>query len=263
MSKTPDFSVIGRLGLKLPPIGLYYDLLKPQEGIPQLDRSIEKSLCEILRHAQETDRPFYFADDNAETCVGKNMVGMSEFPPSALSGQIGERLGMFNAPRCNARLYYSVKRLPCGTVNYVSFIPWRYLQSTPDVLLFAGSHEQMEIVLRAATYSTGMSYTSEQTPVMGCSWFMIYPYMTGKINFVVPAFVHGPHGRALYDPDTVLVSVPYQWVPTVIENLGEMPLRLSGHASKEQYYAEFEGILKDLDGEMAALEETKRRARGE
>jgi hypothetical protein len=122
MSKTPDFSVIGRLGLKLPPIGLYYDLLKPQEGIPQLDRSIEKSLCEILRHAQETDRPFYFADDNAETCVGKNMVGMSEFPPSALSGQIGERLGMFNAPRCNARLYYSSSAC-LRTVNYVSSSP--------------------------------------------------------------------------------------------------------------------------------------------
>ena len=260
MGRELDFRVIDQLGLKLPPIGLYYDLLKPQEGIPQLDKSVKKSLCEIFRYCQETDSPFYFADDNAETCVGKNMVGMSEFPPSALSGQIGERLGVFEKPRSNARLYYSVKRLPCGTVNYVSFIPYRYLKTTPDVLVFVGTHEQMEIVLRAATYSTGMSYTSEQTPVMGCSWFMIYPYMTGKINFVVPAFVHGLHGRELWDPDTVVVGVPYQWVPTVIGNLGEMPIHLSGHECKEKYYAEFEGILKDLDGEMAELDEAKRRA---
>ena len=79
---------------------------------------------------------------------------------------------------------------------------------------------------------------------------MIYPYMTGKINFIVPAFVHGPHGRHIWDPDYVVVAVPYQWVPTVINNLNEMPLELSGHKSKEKYYSEFEGILKDLEEEM-------------
>ena len=85
---------------------------------------------------------------------------------------------------------------------------------------------------------------------MGCSWFMVYPYMTGKINFVVPAFVHGPHGRQLWDSDTVVVAVPYQWVPTVLGNLAEMPLELPGHAGKEAYYAEFGGILADLAKKM-------------
>ena len=88
-------------------------------------------------------------------------------------------------------------------------------------------------------------------PVYGnVSQVMVYPYMTGKINFVVPAFVHGPHGRQLWSSDTVVVSVPYQWVPTVIGNLGEMPLELPGHASKEAYYAEFGGILADLEKKM-------------
>ena len=178
------------------------------------------------------------------------MVGMDSFPPSAESGQIGPRLGVFDEARCNARLYYSVKRLPCGSVNYVSFVPYSQLTRTPDVLVFTGTAAQLEPVLRASTYSTGEGYHSECTPVMGCSWFLVYPYMTGKINFVVPAFVHGPHGRQLWDSDTVVVSVPYQWVPTVITNLSEMPLKLSGHAGKEQYYAEFGGILKDLDEKM-------------
>lgn len=244
-----DYSVIDRLGLKLPPIGLFYDLFRP-EGLPPLDRNIEKSLCEILRYAQETNEPFYFSNENKETCVGKIMVGMDSFPPSAESGQIGPRLGVFDAARCNARLYYSVKRLPVGSVNYVSFVPCSHLDRVPDVLIFTGPAAKLEPVLRAATYTTGESYRSECTPVMGCSWFMVYPYMTGKINFVVPAFVHGPHGRQLWDSDTVVVSVPYQWVPTVITNLSEMPLELPGHAGKEQYYAEFGGILKDLDEKM-------------
>ena len=244
-----DYSVIDRLGLKLPPVGLFYDLFRP-EGLPQLDRSIEKSLCEILRYAQETGEAFYFSKVNKENCVGKIMVGMDSFPPSAESGQIGPRLGVFDEARCNARLYYSVKRLPCGSVNYVSFVPYSHLKKVPDVLVFTGTAAQLEPVLRAATYTTGESYRSECTPVMGCSWFMVYPYMTGKINFVVPAFVHGPHGRQLWPSDTVVVAVPYQWVPTVIGNLAEMPLELPGHAGKAAYYAEFGGILADLAKKM-------------
>ena len=249
MGKTLDYSVIDKLGLKLPAIGIYYDLFRPSEVKP-LDSNVEKSLCEILRFAQEKNESFYFSNDNKETCVGKMMVGMDEFPPSAESGQIGERLGVFNDARCNARLYYSVKRLKKGTVNYVSFVPHKEIKQVPDVLILTGKASRLEPVMRAATYSTGINYTSECTPVMGCSWFMVYPYMTGKINFVVPAFVHGPHGRHLWDEDTVVVSIPYQWVPTVIENLAEMPLLLKGHESREMYYEEFDGILRDLDGEM-------------
>ncbi len=249
MADKTDFSIIDTLGLSLPPIGIFYDLFRP-EGIRQLDKEKKMSLCEMLKYAQQEAEPFYFSDENTETCVGKNMVGISEFPPSALSGQIGERLGVFDNPRCNARLYYSVKRLPKGTVNFVSFVPYPKLERVPDVLIFAGTPSQMEPVLRAATYSTGCSYSSKCTPVMGCSWLFVYPFMTGEINFVVPAFVHGLHGREIWPKDYVAVSVPYQWIPTVIGNLGKMDLELEGHASREKYYSEFEGILKDLDGEM-------------
>ena len=244
-----DYSVIDKLGLDLSPIGIFYDLFRP-EDIPPLEMGLDKSLCEILRYAQEKDQAFYFTKDHPENCVGKIMVGMDSFPPGAEAGQIGPRLGVFNEARCNARLYYSVKRLPLGSVNYVSFVPYKQLTRVPDVLIFAAPAAKLEPVMRAATYSTGEGYHSECTPVMGCSWFMVYPYMTGKINFMVPAFVHGPHGRQLWPSDTVVVSVPYQWVPTVISNLAEMPLELSGHAGKEVYYAEFGGILADLAKKM-------------
>ncbi len=252
MSNKLDYSVIDRLGLELPVIGVYYDLFKPAD-IPPLEQSFEGSICEVLRYAQEKNEPFYFSDANKETCVGKIMMGMYQFPPADESGQIGERLGVFNAPRCNARLYYSVKRLPYHTVNYVSFVPHTFLKDMPrcpDVMIFVGHPAQLEPVMRASTYSTGCNYHSESTAVMGCSWFLVNPYMTGNINFVVPAFIHGPHGRRLWDPDCLCVSVPYQWVPTVMENLAEIPMMLSGHASKQAYYDEFEGILKDLEEEM-------------
>ena len=121
-----DYSVIDKLGLELPPIGLFYDLFRP-EDIPPLEMGLDKSLCEILRYAQEKGQAFYFTKDHPENCVGKIMVGMDSFPPGAEAGQIGPRLGVFNEARCNARLYYSVKRLPLGSVNYVSFVPYKQI----------------------------------------------------------------------------------------------------------------------------------------
>ena len=88
---------------------------------------------------------------------------------------------------------------------------------------------------------------------MGCSWLFVYPYMTGEINYVVPAFVHGLHGREIWPADHVAVSVPYQWIPTVIGNMHTMDLELQGHKSRQCYYDEFEGILSDLAAKEASL----------
>jgi hypothetical protein len=58
--------------------------------------------------------------------------------------------------------------------------------------------------------------------------------------------VHGLHGRQLYPSDTMLIGIPYKWIPVILTNLGQMPLHLEGHQSKSAYYAEFESILTDL-----------------
>ena len=86
---------------------------------------------------------------------------------------------------------------------------------------------------------------------MGCAWVLIHPYRTAEVNFVVPALVHGLHGRQLYPSDTLLISIPYRWISTMLSNLNRMKLRLEGHKSKADYYAEFEGILKDLSERVA------------
>lgn len=116
----------------------------------------------------------------------------------------------------------------------------------PDVLVVACNEHQAEIMLRAYAYSTGNLYTSKSSPVMGCTWFLIYPYVSGEINYVLPNVVHGPHGRELYPEGTVLVSIPYQWMPVVLKNLKEMTYELEGHRSRDAYFAEFGGILSDL-----------------
>lgn len=240
-----DYSVLSKLGLELPPVGVKYSFFRPDD-IPPLEKDAKLSLCEILRKCQAEDRCFYFSRENDETCVGKIILGMDEFTPFEKSGQIGPRLGVFDDARCNQHFYQFVPRLDAGTANFALFSTVARMTFEPDVLVISAPPEKAEIVMRAMTYSTGEMYKSSCTPVMGCSWLLVHPYKTAEVNFVVPALVHGLHGRQLYAPDTLLIGIPYRWIPVILSNLERMPLQLEGHHGKERYYAEFEGILKDL-----------------
>lgn len=242
---TNDYSVLNKLGFSLPPIGVKFSFFRP-EGIPPLEKEAQLSLCEMMKTAQAENRSFYFSKEHNETCVGKVILGMEDFVPFAESGQIGERLGVFEQARCNQHLYQFVPRQEKGTVNYVLFSPVEQLTYDPDVLVVSANPEQAEIMMRAMTYSTGEMYKSLCTPVMGCAWLLIHTYKTGEVNYIMPALVHGLHGRQLYPSDTLLIGIPYRWIPTILTNLERMPLHLEGHKSKEAYYADFGEILADL-----------------
>jgi uncharacterized protein (DUF169 family) len=240
-----DYSVLDRVGLSLPPIGVKFSFFKP-EGVAPLEEDANLSLCEMLKTAQAENRSFYFSRDHNETCVGKVILGMKDFAPFEMSGQIGSRLGVFDEPRCNQHFYQYIPRFDRDTTNYVLFSPVGQLTFEPDVLVISANPEQAEIVMRAMTYSTGEMYRSTCTPVMGCAWMLVYPYKSAEVNFIVPALVHGLHGRQLYPSDTLLISIPYRWISVILDNLGRMPLQLEGHKSKAAYYSEFEGIIGDL-----------------
>ena len=240
-----DYSVLSKLGFESPPIGVKYSFFRP-EGVDPLEAEAKLSLCEILRKAQIENRCFYFSRDNEETCVGKMILGMEEFTPFEQSGQIGPRLGVFDEARCNQHFYQYIPKLDKGTANYVIFSPTQMMGYEPDVLVISAKPEQAEVIMRAMTYSTGEMYKSSCTPVMGCAWMLAYPYKSAQVNFIVPALVHGLHGRQVYSPDTMVISVPYRLIPVILGNLARMPLHLEGHKSKAAYHAEFEGIIADL-----------------
>jgi uncharacterized protein (DUF169 family) len=100
--------------------------------------------------------------------------------------------------------------------------------------------------MRAMSYSTGELYNSRTTPVMGCAWLYIYPYQSGKVNFLIPEMVHGMKGRKLFAEESILISIPYQWIPIITHNLQEMKMHLPSHTSKEQYLSEFGKIIGEL-----------------
>ncbi len=241
-----DLSVLKKIELQKAPVAVKFLFSRP-EGIEQLPLGKELSFCEMLKEAQDTGRPFYFNKENSETCVGKILLGMEEMKPFAESGQIGEKLGVFQEARANNAIYKHVPKLPKGVVNYVAFSTIDRLTFEPDVLIVAVSPSQGEIVMRSMTYSTGELYVSKTTPVMGCAWFYIYPYQTGKVNYLFPELIHGMKGRRLFSENTMLISIPYNWLPVMMRNLEEMEMHLPSHSGREQYLSELGKIFSELD----------------
>lgn len=245
MATRYDYSVLSKLGLDKPALGVKFSFFRPTD-VPELEMETHHSLCELMKKCQDENRPFYFSRKHDETCVGKIILGMEQMAPVGKSGQIGPRLGVFDDARANEHVYQSVPKMEAGVVNYVSFSPVDQLSFDPDVLIVSAKPELAELILRAYTYSTGGCYKSCCTPVMGCAWMLVQPYKSGEVSYIVPALVHGPHGRELWEPDTLVVSIPHHWIPVVLDNLRHMKHELDGHSSKEAYYKEFGGILADL-----------------
>ena len=95
-------------------------------------------------------------------------------------------------------------------------------------------------------YSTGELYNSRTTPVMGCAWIYIYPFQNSKVNYIIPEMVHGMKCRELWPEGSILLSIPYHWIPTISQNLNEMEMHFPSHENKETYLSEFGTIIGDL-----------------
>jgi uncharacterized protein (DUF169 family) len=240
-----NLSVYDKFGFERPPIGIKFSFFVP-EGIEPLKKDKNLSLCEMLVEAQRAAKPFYLDHSVTETCVGKILLGMQEMEAFAESGQIGERLQIFQEARANFAFYQHVPKFAPNVVRHVTFSRIEQLTFEPDLLIITANHSDAEIVMRSMTYSTGELYNSRTTPVMGCAWLFIYPFQSGNVNFVVPDMVHGMKGRELFPDNAVVISIPYQWIPTMTRNLEEMVWHLPSHTNKKQYLEEFGTILGDL-----------------
>lgn len=240
-----DLSIYSKFGFERPAVGIKFLFFQP-DGMDPLTADKNLSLCEMLVEAQQTSNPFYFGHNFKEACVGKILLGMQDMEAFAESGQIGERLQIFQESRANYAFYQHVPKFERNIVNYLAFAPIEKLEFEPDLLIISADHTQAEIVMRSMTYSTGELYNSRTTPVMGCAWVFVYPFQSGNVNFVIPEMVHGMKGRQLFPKDSILISIPYQWIPTMTRNLQEMTWHLPSHRGRNQYLEEFGTILADL-----------------
>jgi uncharacterized protein (DUF169 family) len=244
-----DLSIFAKFDFRHKPVGVKFALNKP-EGIAPLDRKL--AFCEILKEAFQRESPFYFGKEH-EDCFGKAILGMVQEDQSlGESGIIGYKWGVFQEPRANGRLYHHNFHLGKGTVNYVLFAPFDRLTFDPDLLLIMATPEQAEIVLRASSYASGELYESKSSPVLGCSWLTTYPYMSGKINYLLTNLqTHGMKGRQAFPDGWVLISIPFNRIAEVAASLREMRWDLPEYSAGREYFlAERDRILAEAVREM-------------
>jgi uncharacterized protein (DUF169 family) len=212
-----DYSIFEKFNFEYPPVGMKYLLNKP-EGIEKLEKRM--AICQMFREAQDRS-PFYAASENF-SCVDRLVLGFIDPEPGVESGQIGEKEKIYQEARANRRIYQYVPKLAKGTVRYVAFSRVNQLTFEPDLLVITASPNQAEIILRALSFSIGKPLTTKITPVLMCAWVFVYPYVHGELNYTITGLSYGMKAQKLLPEGLVLISVPYDLIPMLIDNLREM-----------------------------------------
>ena len=225
-----DLSIFNKFDFENPPVGVKFLFQKP-EGINRLDKQL--ALCEMTREAQQCDAPFYADLDNLD-CKPSAYVWGHEISETYKSGLFGVGIKAFKDARANKKIYQYVERLAPGTVNYMAFSPLDTLPFDPDILIIHTDNiNQTEIILRALVYTDGELWSSEMTNVLGCSWLFAYPFMTGKVNYMTTGLSLGMKSRRVFPEDRQLISIPYNWLPTITRNLFEMEWVLPAYVTED------------------------------
>jgi len=58
--------------------------------------------------------------------------------------------------------------------------------------------------------------------VAACAWLYIHPYLSGDLNLTVTGFGFGMKARRLFPEGLILISIPWDLLPGMINNLQDM-----------------------------------------
>lgn len=218
MSSTPrDYSVFSKLNLERKPVGVKFSSVKP-EGIRRLDKDL--NFCEMLKEAQ-TGSPFYAGREDFH-CIEPMLLGMEDLEPIFVSGLFGADLKVFKDANAARKIYQYLPRMLKGSVNYVTFAPVDQLSFDPDVMVITADLKQARPILRSIPYSTGDCISSKVTHVATCAWMYIYPTLSGQMNYVITGLGAGMEAAKPLPAGLFLISIPWNLLPTMMENLPEM-----------------------------------------
>src|SRR4030042_1009235 len=238
-----DLSIYSKLNFEKPPVGVKFLFTRPK-GIEQIDKA--RPCCEMFKEAQQRETPFYFSKEN-ENCVGKLVLGMEDMPLFVEAGQLGPMFGIYQEPRANNKIYQYIPKFERGIVNYIAFSSLDKLTFEPDLLILTATPSQAEIVLRAMSYSTGEMWAPKATPVLGCAWLYIYPFQSGKVNYTITGLPFGMKAKQIFEEGRMLISIPYNWIPTITQNLKEMEWVLPSYTDgREKFIKREQGYIEEL-----------------
>ncbi len=225
--KKRDYSVLDKFNFERKPVGVRFTIDRPR-GIPRLTK--EMNMCEMLKEAQQ-DGAFYAGDKWYCVGVEEMILGIKDPEPVLVSGIFGGEEGLFRDATACRTMYQYLPTLPKGSVRYVTFAPLDKLTFDPDLLVITANVAQAQTVLRSINYSTGAPFVSRATPVVACAWIYVYPVVSGELNYYVTGLGLGMQALDVFPPGLFLISVPFQIIPTMLENLAEMPVHATSEAA--------------------------------
>jgi uncharacterized protein (DUF169 family) len=218
-SNKRDYSALDKFNFERKPVGVKFMITRP-EGIKHIDK--ELNMCEMLKEAQDNDA-FYVAPDDW-VCVGveQMILGMKDPEPVLVSGIFGGEEGLFKGDNACRAMYDYLPRMQKGSVQYVAFAPLDRMTFDPDVLVITATLPQAQTLVRSINYSTGKPFVSKLTPVVACGWMYVYPVVSGELNYFVTGLGLGVQAMNIFPPGLFIISVPYQLIPTMLDNVKDM-----------------------------------------
>ena len=214
-----DFAILDKFDFDVQPVVVKF-LAKQPKMVERLAENM--AFCEMLKRAQEGDA--FFADAENHTCdAGLYVSGQADALEPFISGQFGAGLQIFDGPRSASRIYHHIPKIGRGVINYIAFSPLEKLPFNPDLLILLANAEQAEILLRAMSYRTGGMWESKFTAAIGCAWILVYPYLTGKLNYAMTGLGHGMKRRKLFPQGRQMISIPFDLLPSILNTLQDMP----------------------------------------
>ena len=214
-----DFAILEDFKFDIQPVAVKYFVRTP-EDIKHIEQKM--TFCEMLVKAQKGDT--FYSNSKDHTCgAGSYVLGQIDAEGPFISGEFGAGLGVFCDNRAASRLYHYIPHIARNVVNYVAFSPLDKLSFDPDVLLILASISQAEILLRAMSYKNGQMWSSRYSAAIGCAWLLVYPYLSGEINFITSGLGFGMRRRKLFPEGLMFISIPFDRLPSMMETLREMP----------------------------------------
>ena len=81
-----------------------------------------------------------------------------------------------------------------------------------------------------------------------CGWIFAYPYLTGEMNSVVTGIGYGMKNQKLLPEGLFLISIPYDVIPMLLENLHEMewvlPITRMSDEERSEYSVKVMGEIR-------------------
>lgn len=245
-SLNDGLKVFEKFNFEKQPVGVKFLYLKPK-GIERLEKYI--SWCEMLPEAQEKG-PFYVDKENT-TCAAEIISG--DIAPAVFRGGGYSFHGGYNHGAGIRFKNLHIPRMPKGIVNYVVFSPLNKLSFDPDVLVVTCNVEQAEILLRASTFTTGKPWISRTSLYLQCAWLLVYPYLNGELNYTSTGLSYGMRFRKVL-PGFMLVSIPFDLLPMIVQNLENMQWELMAYKlEKDEYFKWYKEQVEkaQLQGEVS------------